>query len=114
MAKVLINNAVKKYLLSQPLNFRERIREKFEFLETGIWEGKLRTKKLKNISSKCVLEALVDKDNRLLFTLGKYGGASGKTLIIYVWGIVSHDEISKKRRHIVPENAPFLEFHDFA
>ncbi len=113
MAKVLINNAVKKYLLSQPLNFRERIREKFEFLETGIWEGKLRTKKLKNISSKCVFEAPVDKANRLLFTLGKHGGASGKNLIIYVWGIVSHDEISKKSRNIIPENAPFLEFHDF-
>jgi len=113
MANVLINNAVKKYLLSQPVNFRERIREKFEFLETGIWEGKLRTKKLRNISSKCVFEAPVDKENRLLFTLGKYGGASGKNLIIYVWGVASHDELSKKSRNIVPENAPFLEFHDF-
>jgi TolA-binding protein len=113
MATVLINNAVKKYLLNQSLNFRERIREKFEFLETGIWEGKLRTRKLRNISSKCVFEALIDKENRLLFTLGKYRGTSRKSLIIYVWGVASHDELSKKRRNIVPENAPFLEFHDF-
>lgn len=113
MAIVLINNAVKKYLINQPLNFRERIREKFEFLETGIWEGKLRAKKLRNISSKCVFEAPLDKDNRLLFTLGKHGGAAGKNLIIYVWGISSHEEISQKSRNIVPENAPFLEFQDF-
>lgn len=113
MATVLINNAVKKYLLSQPENLRERIREKFEFLETGIWEGKLRAKKLRNISSKCVFEAPVDKDNRLLFTLGKYGGTSEKSLVIYVWGVASHDELSKKSRDIVPENAPFLEFNDY-
>lgn len=113
MATVLINTSVKKYLLNQPVNFREKIREKFEFLETGIWEGKLRAKKLRNISSKCVFEAPLDKDNGLLFTLGKYGGASGKNLIIYVWGVASRNELSKKSRNIVPENAPFLEFHDF-
>lgn len=113
MAVVLINTALKKYLLDQPVNFRERIREKFEFLETGIWEGKLRAKKLRNISSKCVFEATVDKENRLLFTLGKSGGTSGKNLIIYVWGVASHDELSKKSRNIIPGNAPFLEFHDF-
>ena len=113
MAIVLINTAVRKYLLDQPVNFRERIREKFEFLETGIWEGKLRAKKLRNLSSKCVFEAPLDKDNRLLFTLGKHGGATGKNLVIYVWGVASHDELSKKSRNIVPENASFLEFQDF-
>lgn len=113
MATVLINTAVKKYLLNLPEHSRARIREKFEFLETGIWEGKLRAKKMRNISSKCVFEASIDKDTRLLFTLGKRGRASEKALIIYVWGAVSHDELSKKSRNIVPENAPFLDFHDF-
>jgi len=113
MATVLINNTVKKYLLNQPLHFREKLRDKFEFLETGIWEGRLRVKKLRGISSKCVFEAPVDRDSRLLFTLGKYGEAPEKNLVVHVWGIASLDELSKKSRNIVPRNAPFLEFHDF-
>ena len=113
MATVLINTSVKKCLLNQPVNLREKIREKFEFLETGIWEGKLRVKKLRNISSKCVFEAPVDKDKSLLFTLGKYGGTAGKNIIIYIWGVISHDDLSKKGRTIIPENASFLGFHDF-
>jgi tetratricopeptide (TPR) repeat protein len=113
MATVLINNTVKRYLLNQPLHFREKLRDKFEFLETGIWEGRLRAKKLRGISSKCVFEAPVDRDSRLLFTLGKYGEAPEKNLVVHVWGIASNDELSKKSRNIVPRNAPFLEFHDF-
>jgi hypothetical protein len=113
MATVLINNTVKRYLLNQPLHFREKLRDKFEFLETGIWEGRLRAKKLRGISSKCVFEAPVDRDSRLLFTLGKYGEAPEKNLLIHVWRIASHDELSKKGQNIAPKNAPFLEFHDF-
>ena len=68
---------------------------------------------MRNISSKCVFEAPVDKDSSLLFTLGKYGGTAGKNLVIYVWGVASLPELSKKGRTIVPENASFLRFHDF-
>lgn len=113
MATVLINDIVKKYLLGQPKSLREKIREKFEFLETGIWEGKLRAKKLRHVSSKCVFEASIDKNNRLLFTLGSGGQAEKKSLTVYVWGIASHDELSKKSRAIVPENVPFLRFHNY-
>ncbi|MFP4082092.1 MAG: hypothetical protein ACLFVG_04945 [Candidatus Aminicenantes bacterium] len=98
MAIVLINTSVKKYLLNLPVNLRERIREKFEFLETGIWEGKLRAKKLRNISSKCVFESPIDKDNSLLFTLGKCGGTGGENLVIHVWEVASHHELSTKTR----------------
>jgi len=42
MVTVLINDTVKKYLLNQQVNLRKKIRNKFEFLETGIWEGRLR------------------------------------------------------------------------
>jgi len=113
MAVVLINNTVKKYLLAQPKKFRERIREKFEFLEIGIWEGRLRAKKLRKVSSKCVFEAPVDNKNRLLFTLGRHGETAEKSLVIYIWGVVTHDQLSKKSRNIVPDNVPFLNFHDF-
>jgi len=113
MATVLINSTVKKYLLGLPRSFRERAREKFEFLESGLWEGKIRAKKLRTASSKCVFEAPLDKDKRLLFTLGNYGKPAKKDLVVYVWGVVAHDELSRMTRTIVPGNVPFLRFKDF-
>lgn len=113
MATVLVNDTVKKYLLGQMNSFRERVREKFEFFESGIWEGKLRAKKLKGISSKCVFEAPIDKNHRLLFTLGSHGENGKKDLVVYVWGVATHDDLNKKSRHVVPEDVPFLRFRDF-
>jgi len=113
MITVLINDTVKKYLLKQSKNLRKKIRNKFEFLEAGIWEGRLRVKKIKSISSKCVFEVKIDKGNSLLFTLGNYGDAAGKFLVVYVWGVVAHDDSVKKSRNIIPENVPFLRFHDY-
>lgn len=116
MIIVLINDTVKKYLLKQPKDTRKRIRDKFEFLESGIWDGGLKVKKLKGVSSKYVFEARLDRGNRILFTLG--GGTTGtdraeRRLIVYVWGIVEHDDISLKSRTIIPANAPFLQFREY-
>ncbi|NIM11084.1 MAG: UvrD-helicase domain-containing protein [Candidatus Aminicenantes bacterium] len=121
MIVVLINDTVKKYLLKQPGDTREKIRDKFEYLETGIWDGGLKVKKLKGTSSKYVFEARLDRGNRILFTLGYPPPALAHTgnekdtnmLIVYVWGIVVHDDISRKSRTIIPANVPFLRFHDY-
>ncbi len=114
MIIVLINETVKKYLLKQSALLKKKTREKFEFLETGLWEGGLKVKKLQGTSSKCVFEARLDKANRILFTLGHhYPSPSETIMIIYVWGIVCHDDISKKSNTIIPLNVPFLQFHDF-
>lgn len=111
---VLINDTVKKYLLKQPTAAREKIREKFEFLETGIWDGGLKVKKLKGGSSKYLFEARLDRGNRILFTLGHRGDtAAAPELMVYVWGIVVHDDVSKKIKTIIPDNAPFLQFRDY-
>lgn len=111
---VLINDTVKKYLLKQSNNYKQKIREKFEFLETGLWDGGLKVKKLKGTIKKYLFEARVDKGNRILFTLG-YSQKSNKTdekgnLLIYVWGIVTHDNVPTKTQTIIPHNAPFLQF----
>ncbi|MCP5102143.1 MAG: hypothetical protein GY950_02125, partial [bacterium] len=125
MIIVLINDAVKKYLLKQPKDIRKKIRDKFEYLESGIWDGGMKVKKLKGTSSKFVFEARLDRGNRILFTLG--GAAppavkgvappavkgAGSGLIVYVWGIVVHDDISLKSRTIIPDNASFLRFREY-
>jgi len=113
MATVLINDTVKKYLLDQPKAFRERIRRKFEFLEAGLWEGRVRTKKLRGLSSKCVFEVAADADLRVLFTLGRPTDRQSKDLIVYVWGIATHDRLDRQLQQVVPENVPFLKFHDY-
>lgn len=112
MIVVLINDTVKKYLLKQPTAEKKRIRNKFEFLETGIWDGGLKVKKLKGLSSKYVFEARLDKGNRILFTLGHPPG-DNQTLLIYVWGISQHDDVSRKSKTIIPFNVPFLQFSDY-
>jgi len=119
MIVVLINDTVKKYLLKQDAGVRKKIRDKFEFLETGIWDGGLKVKKLKGVSSKRVFEARMDRGNRILFTLGRAERVETSTedthvLIVYVWGIVEHDDISKKSRTIIPDNVPFLQFKEYS
>ena len=113
MTTVLINDTVKKFLLGQPKVLRERIRRKFEFLEAGLWEGRVRTKKLRGLSSKCVFEVAADADLRVLFTLGRPGDRQPKELIVYVWGIATHDRLDRELQQVIPENVPFLRFHDY-
>ena len=108
MATVLINETVKKYLLGLPKDIRKKLREKFEFLETGLWEGKLRVRKIKSVFSKCLFEAPVDNKNKVLFTLGADKEGTEKALFVYVWGITTRKEPSKKSRLIIPDNVPFL------
>ncbi|MCU0288137.1 MAG: hypothetical protein MUF15_17290, partial [Acidobacteria bacterium] len=112
MTIVLINDTVKKYLLKQSRDLRKKIREKFEFLESCLWEGGLKVKKLKGISGKFIFEARLDRGKRILFTLGR-GQMPENNLIIYVWGIVVHDDISVRSRTIIPNNAPFLQFENY-
>jgi len=61
-----------------------------------------------------VFEARLDKSNRILFTLGRSTDPPDeKFLTVYAWGIVAHDDISKKNKAIMPANAPFLHFSDY-
>lgn len=115
MIKVLINDSFKKFLIQQPPEYRRKVRQKFEYLEIGYWEGGLKVKKIKSIASnKAIFEARLDRANRILFTMGSEPetGASGPALLIYVWGIVSHDDISRGSKNI-PANVPFLQFKPF-
>ena len=107
MSIVLINETFKKYLINQPAHVRNKIRKQFEFLEIGSWDGSLNVKKIKGTSSnKTIFEARLDRSSRILFTLGKDGiydspdtndkFDTDKNILIYVWGMVSHDEISFK------------------
>ncbi|MFQ5707823.1 MAG: UvrD-helicase domain-containing protein [bacterium] len=113
MIKVLINDSFKKFLINQPPEYRRRVRQKFEYLEIGYWEGGLKVKKIKNIASnKAIFEARLDRANRMLFTLGTGNEGSGQNWLIYIWGIVSHDDISHGSQHI-PNNVPFLQFKPY-
>ncbi|MDY0289777.1 MAG: UvrD-helicase domain-containing protein [Sphaerochaeta sp.] len=103
---LLLNEQLKKDILSQPIKARERILEKLSFLENGMWDGGVRVKKLKGPSNKVIFEARISKGDRLIFTLGK----DGDQTCIYLWGAVHHDDISSKARTIEPDNAPFLHF----
>ena len=103
---LLISEELKNHLLTLTRKERERIREKFDFLENGLWDSGLVVKKLKGPSSKVLFEARVSRGERLLFTLGPIGEMTG----VYVWGIVKHDDISRTARTVIPDNAPFLQF----
>ncbi|HKL57893.1 MAG TPA: hypothetical protein VJ854_05780, partial [Sphaerochaeta sp.] len=67
---LLLNERLKKDLLSQSAKEKERILEKLSFLENGMWDAGVRVKKLKGASDKVVFEARVSKGDRLIFTLG--------------------------------------------
>lgn len=108
--RVLINDTVKRYLLESPSDRRRRLRKSFEFLETGLWDGGLRVKKLRGMARKTVLEGRVNRAERLLFTLGESEAGHSPERLIYVWGVVDHDQVDRKARHILPDNAPFLHF----
>ena len=103
---LLLNEQLKKDLLSLTAKERERIYEKLSFLENGMWDAGVRVKKLKGPSNKVIFEARINKGDRLIFTLGR----DGERTCIYLWGAVHHDTISSKARSIFPDNAPFLNF----
>lgn len=116
MIKVLINDSFKKYMLSQPHTYRKKLRQKIEYLEIGYWDGGLNVKKLKSLAGqKVVFEARLDRANRILFTVGheEENGASSGALLVYIWGIVVHDRVSRKTKGILPGNVPFLQFKPY-
>ncbi len=95
---VLLNDALKGHVLSMGGRARARLREKFEFLENGFWDAGVRVKKLRGTAGRVVFEARLNRGDRLLFTLGPHRGRTA----IYVWGLVSHDDISAAAARIVP------------
>ncbi len=113
MSQVLINDVVKRYFLKQPRKLRAKIRDKFEFLESGIWDSGLKVKKLAGVSSRVIFEARLDRGNRILFSLGKDGAEGTEELVVYVWGVVVHDAVSRTMRRILPSEVPFLHFTDY-
>ena len=102
---ILISDALKRQLDDLDRASLRIIREKLEFLSSGLWEGGLRIKKLRG-EGRVVFEARMSAGDRLLFTLGRERGRS----IIYAWGIEAHDDVARARRSVLPENAPFLRF----
>ena len=103
---VLLNERLKKELLNLPTKERERLFEKFSYLENGMWDTGVKVKKLKGPGKKVIFEGRLNKGDRVLFTLGRENGQT----CIYLWGIVHHDAIGQEAKRICPDNAPFLEF----
>ena len=104
--QVLLNDSLKRHVLGLEPGERRRLREKFEFLENGIWDSGVRVKKLKGIARRVVFEARISRGDRLLFTLGSHRGRTA----IYVWALVAHDDVGAAARRISPAEAPFLDF----
>ena len=107
---LLLHDTVRAYLLSLGDRARQRLREKLEFLQHGLWDTGVRVKRLKG-AARAVFEARLSRGDRILFTLGRR--TNGATPI-YVWGVAQHDDVSAAERRIVPANAPFLDFQPYA
>ena len=115
---LLLHDTVRAHLVSLDARAKQRLREKLEFLQAGLWDAGVRVKKLKG-SGRAVFEARLSRGDRILFTLGEppagqppdgSGSGAGVTRI-YVWGVVKHDDVTAAaERRIVPANAPFLDF----
>ncbi len=103
---LLLNDRLKKDLLSFSHKEKMRIFEKLSYLENGMWDTGVKVKKLKGASNKVIFEARINKGDRLIFTLGR----DGRRTCIYIWALIHHDAISKKAHTILPDNAPFLHF----
>jgi len=103
---LLLNAKLKQEFLNLNPNERRRLKEKFTYLENGMWDSGVKVKKLKGPSGKVVFEARLNKGDRLLFTLGREHGCT----CIYLWGKVHHDDIGREAVRVVPDNAPFLNF----
>ena len=111
---LLLHDTVRAHVVSLDSRAKQRLREKLEFLQEGLWDAGVRVKKLKG-SARTVFEARLSRGDRILFTLGEppHGHGAGATRI-YVWGVVKHDDVSAAERRIVPANAPFLDFQPAA
>ena len=113
---LLLHDTVRAHLVSLDARGKQRLREKLEFLQEGLWDAGVRVKKLRG-SGRAVFEARLSRGDRILFTLGEApdgeppdGNGAGVTRI-YVWGVVKHDDVNAAAaRRIVPANAPFLDF----
>ncbi|HET6486214.1 MAG TPA: UvrD-helicase domain-containing protein [Spirochaetia bacterium] len=103
---ILLNDALKKTLLSMEESQKRRLREKLEFLEQGIWDSGVKVKKLRGLSGKVIFEARVSRGDRILFTLGRHEGRAA----VYLWAFTTHDDLDAAARRIQPANAPFLDF----
>ena len=107
---LLLHDTVRAYLLSLESRAKQRLGEKLEFLQHGLWDTGVRVKRLKG-AARAVFEARLSRGDRILFTLGqRMHGATP----IYVWGVVQHDDVTAAERRIVPANAPFLDFQPLA
>ena len=112
---LLLHDTVRAHVVSLDVRAKQRLREKLEFLQEGLWDAGVRVKKLKG-SGRAVFEARLSRGDRILFTLGEPPAADGPgngagITRIYVWGVVKHDDVSAAaERRIVPANAPFLDF----
>ena len=113
---LLLHDTVRAHLMALGRQARQRLREKLEYLQLGVWEhrgrahGGMLVKKLKGVAP-AVFEARLSRSDRILFTLGRphlAEGAGGTR--IYVWGVVKHDAVTAAAQRIVPDNAPFLRF----
>lgn len=103
---LLLNDCLKVELMALSEKMKDRLLEKFSYLENGIWDTGVRVKKLKGTGGKVIFEARIDRGNRLIFTLGRQADEA----CIYIWGAVRHDDISAAARSVLPDNAPFLTF----
>nr|MDA3833270.1 UvrD-helicase domain-containing protein [Spirochaetales bacterium] len=103
---LLLNERLKKEIISLSAKKRERLFEKFSYLENGLWDAGVKVKKMKGPSGKVVFEGRISKGDRIIFTLGREYGRP----CIYLWGTVHHDEVSREVYRVSPENAPFLNF----
>ena len=110
---LLLHDTVRAHVVSLDARGKQRLREKLEYLQEGLWDAGVRVKKLKG-SGSAVFEARLSRGDRILFTLGEPPAGNGNgvgTTRIYVWGVVKHDDVSAAaERRIVPANAPFLDF----
>ena len=108
---LLLHDTVRAHLLAQDRQAKQRLREKLEYLQLGMWDGGVRVKKLKGVAP-AVFEARLSRGDRILFTLGRpqtADGAGGTR--IYVWRVVKHDAVTAAAQRIAPpRNAPFLMF----
>ena len=120
---LLLHDTVRAHVVSLDARAKQRLRQKLEFLQEGLWDAGVRVKKLKG-SGRAVFEARLSRGDRILFTLGEApdgetpdggasegSGSSAGVTRIYVWGVVKHDDVNAAaERRIVPANAPFLDF----
>ena len=58
---LLLNETLKRHVVTLDKRGKKRLREKFEFLENGIWDSGVRVKKLKGVSRKVIFEARLSR-----------------------------------------------------